>query len=439
MGKHLSDIITGYNARAPLAEAHTIPSSWYIDSRVAELENDAVFGRAWQAVGRTDQIAESGQFFTADVAGERIVVVRSADRELRAFYNVCRHHAAAVVTEAEGHAANFRCPYHGWTYGHDGRVESMPSQRKWLGAGGDKSDYTLIRARVETRGGLMFGTWNEDLPDLETYLGDFAFYFDAIFCAVDKNLEVTGPPQRWRLPFNWKLGTENSLGDAYHAQSAHASVADIGLVPEMTKILRGAIGSDRRWGHAFLATFLDQWPSLEAALHWLPAEVVPQTEHHLSEQQMTMLRNGTPANIATIFPHFSWSFSDTFFLVRIWQPVTPNTIDLWTWTLAHPDATADQKRDRDRALNMTFGVTGLIAQDDLAIFARSQRAAEGLVGSRAPVTYASTNGAPDKRGYLTDGGEWPGPGDIWISDFPADDHMWNFYLRWLHLMTGEKP
>ena len=36
--------------------------------------------------------------------GEPIVVVRGADRSLRAFYNVCRHHAAAVVTDAHGSA-----------------------------------------------------------------------------------------------------------------------------------------------------------------------------------------------------------------------------------------------------------------------------------------------------------------------------------------------
>ena len=72
-----------------------------------------------------DQVRENGQFFTADLAGEPLVVVRGDDSQLRAFYNVCRHHAAAVVTEPEARATQFRCPYHGWTYGIDGALKGM--------------------------------------------------------------------------------------------------------------------------------------------------------------------------------------------------------------------------------------------------------------------------------------------------------------------------
>jgi len=49
-------------------------------------------------------------------AGEPIVVVRGNDGLLRGFFNVCRHHAAAVVTEPCGQAS-FCMSYHGWNYG----------------------------------------------------------------------------------------------------------------------------------------------------------------------------------------------------------------------------------------------------------------------------------------------------------------------------------
>ena len=45
---------------------------------------------------------------------------------LRAFYNVCRHHAAKVVTEPCGIASILHCPYHGWNYGLDGSLKGMP-------------------------------------------------------------------------------------------------------------------------------------------------------------------------------------------------------------------------------------------------------------------------------------------------------------------------
>ncbi len=126
MERSLQEILQSYNEKSPLEEAYTIPASWYVDERVAALERRFVFGGTWQVVARADQVQQPGQFVTADLAGEPLVVVRTNDGELRAFYNVCRHHAAAVVSEAEGSASIFRCPYHGWSYGLDGALKGAP-------------------------------------------------------------------------------------------------------------------------------------------------------------------------------------------------------------------------------------------------------------------------------------------------------------------------
>ena len=81
----VKNILASYDANAPLAEASTIPAPWYIDSRIAELEATAVFSRTWQMVGRLEQLERPGQFVTANVAGEPILVVRGNDGVLRAF------------------------------------------------------------------------------------------------------------------------------------------------------------------------------------------------------------------------------------------------------------------------------------------------------------------------------------------------------------------
>ena len=122
----LKNILAAYDAEAPLAEASTIPAPWYVDSRIAELEASSVFSKTWQMVGRVDQLESPGQFVTASLVGEPILVVRGNDGLLRAFYNVCRHHAAAVVAEACGKASILHCPYHGWNYGLDGSLRGMP-------------------------------------------------------------------------------------------------------------------------------------------------------------------------------------------------------------------------------------------------------------------------------------------------------------------------
>ncbi|MGB6683597.1 MAG: Rieske (2Fe-2S) protein, partial [Candidatus Acidiferrum sp.] len=117
MERSVRDVVNLYNPYDPLEEAWTIPAPWYFDERIAALERASAFSTTWQVVGRAEQVRENGQFFTAELAGEPLVIARCDDGQLRAFYNVCRHHAAAVVTESQGCAKQFRCPYHGWTYG----------------------------------------------------------------------------------------------------------------------------------------------------------------------------------------------------------------------------------------------------------------------------------------------------------------------------------
>jgi nitrite reductase/ring-hydroxylating ferredoxin subunit len=112
----LDEIIASYDPEAPLAEASTIPAAWYTDARLFELEKKTVFGRSWQFTARADQLEEPGNFVTTEIAGEPILIVRGNDKVMRGFFNVCRHHAAAVMTEPAGHANQIRCPYHGWTY-----------------------------------------------------------------------------------------------------------------------------------------------------------------------------------------------------------------------------------------------------------------------------------------------------------------------------------
>src|SRR5262249_16472040 len=119
----MNEIIRQYNPELPLDHASTIPSLWYTDKDFYELELKTVFSRSCQLAARVDQVTGPGQYVTSDIAGEPIVIVRGNDGVLRGFFNVCRHHAAAVMTEPQGKAAQLRCPYHGWTYSLEGELK----------------------------------------------------------------------------------------------------------------------------------------------------------------------------------------------------------------------------------------------------------------------------------------------------------------------------
>src|ERR1035438_1285982 len=165
----LREVLLSCSDQSSLAEDSPLPAAWYVDERVARIERQYVFGGTWQAVARLDQLQRPGQFVTTHLAGEPLVIVRSADGQLRAFHNVCRHHAAAVVTEAEGDAAIFRCPYHGWSYGLDGGLKGAPEFEGVCGF--DRARNGLVPVQCEAWEQFVFVNLDSNAAPLADFLG----------------------------------------------------------------------------------------------------------------------------------------------------------------------------------------------------------------------------------------------------------------------------
>src|SRR5436309_869720 len=102
MNARIRELLGQFDASRPLERAGTVPAAWYRDAEVYDLERRALFAATWQYVGRSCAVAKPGAFLSADIGGEPVLVVRDQDGILRAFYNVCRHRAAPLVTQAEG-------------------------------------------------------------------------------------------------------------------------------------------------------------------------------------------------------------------------------------------------------------------------------------------------------------------------------------------------
>jgi choline monooxygenase len=221
MQKAVSELIQAYDPRLPLARSATIPSAWYLDERIADLERRAVFGNTWQMVGRVDQLREPGRFITADVAGEPVVVVRGADGSLRGFFNVCRHHATIVATQPEGSCGVLRCPYHGWTYDLDGRLKGTP---EFEGVENfDKGEYGLVPVRVETWENFVFVQLGESRQTLHEYLGDIPLRTEPLKLSSLKFFER----RSWTLQCNWKVYVDNYLDGGYHVPHLHKGLSTV--------------------------------------------------------------------------------------------------------------------------------------------------------------------------------------------------------------------
>jgi choline monooxygenase len=201
-----------------LAYASTPPSGWYTDERVLAREMERVFGRTWQLVGRAEQAAEPGQFFTAVVADEPVVIVRGPDERLRVFSNVCRHRAGPVATEAAGRRKSFRCGYHGWTYSLDGRLTATPEFEGvecWK-----KEEQRLPEFRVETWEGLLFVNLDAGCAPLGETLEDLC---ERTGRRDDRARMRLAARKDWEVECNWKVYVDNYL-EGYHIPVVHPSL-----------------------------------------------------------------------------------------------------------------------------------------------------------------------------------------------------------------------
>jgi choline monooxygenase len=222
----IRQIIDSYDPDAPLAEAWTIPAAWYVDPRIMELERRTVFSRSWQLVGRADQLRKPGQYITWELAGEPLLVVRGDDQYLRGFFNVCRHHAAAILTTAEGEARSLRCPYHGWTYSLEGELRGTPD---FIGVCDfDRAANGLAPIETAIWENWVFVKLDRDGPTLEDFLG-------ADLIRKMSGLNLSGfhwmERRRYTLDCNWKVFVDNYLDGGYHVPYLHKgldSVLDYG-------------------------------------------------------------------------------------------------------------------------------------------------------------------------------------------------------------------
>ncbi len=217
----LQHVLASYNGENPLDVASTIPSSWYIDDRIAALERQNVFGRTWQAVARIAQLTNAGQFVTTQLAGEPLLLVRGNDGQLRAFYNVCRHHAAAVMTDACGQANILRCPYHGWSYGLDGSLKGAP---EFEGVNGfDRSQNGLMPVRVESWEQFVFVNLDPTPAPLSEFLGRL------VARVAPLNLDSLHFFERrsYSLNCNWKVFVDNYLDGGYHVPHLHKGLDSV--------------------------------------------------------------------------------------------------------------------------------------------------------------------------------------------------------------------
>jgi choline monooxygenase len=207
--------------RKPLHLASPLPGWCYVSPEWYQREIQTIFrgpNAEWLCVGRVDQVPKPGDFYTIDLLGEPLIVVRDKRNEVHVLSAVCRHRGSVIATNTEGNCKAFVCPYHSWCYDLDGGLidtPGLPPPMRDVQAF-QTDDHGLMRMRSDTWAGFLFVTFNPRPKPLLEALGELPGFL------ANYRIDEMQFTHRdiYDIDVNWKVWLENAF-ENYHAPTVH--------------------------------------------------------------------------------------------------------------------------------------------------------------------------------------------------------------------------
>ena len=342
-----------------LSQASTLPSRYYYHPEILELEKRTVFGSTWQLVGRAEQVARPGDYFTASIADEPIVVARGRDERLRVFSNVCRHRAGPVATGI-GHCNTFQCGYHGWSYSLDGRLLGTP---EFDGVECfSKEANSLPEFQVETWGSLVFVNLDPGCQPLSEMLGDLP----SRIAHCDLSTMTFAARKEWYVDCNWKVYVDNYL-EGYHIPIVHPSL-------------------NREIDYVRYRTETQRYYSIQHS-------PIKESASRLRKDETA---SGNQVQFAWIFPNLMLNAYPDNYSTNLIVPVGPErTLTVFDWYFRDI-----HRSDVQEALQQTIEFSDEIQLEDIAICEAVQRGLRSQTYSSGRYSVRRENGVHHFHGLL---------------------------------------
>ena len=397
----------------------------YTDREIFEAEMTKVFENTWVWVAHASEIAKPGDFKTAHVGLQPVIVVRDRKGVVHAHVNRCRHRAATLCEVGKGKTSSFVCPYHGWSYALDGSLRGVPYEAGYDGQL-DKSEFPLRSLRVEEYNGLIFATFKQGMGTLADFLGGAKKWIDLFMKQGGGFPVITQGEHKFRFPGNWKIQLENTT-DAYHFPLVHKSfltAADPETEAQMDIMNKGGFVEDLGNGHSVMVmipelTDLDE--NLGAPIPDKFASLAEELRQSYPEEQMRRIVRavgGTGFNL-NLFPNLGCSAA--FF--RVLQPISVNETEIRHMALGMQGGPAAANRARLRIHEFFQGPMGFGSPDDAEVWDRVQHGAQG-----GPDLWIMLHRGLGQEEALAEGGRRGG--------VSAETGMRAAYRQWKRLMEA---
>jgi phenylpropionate dioxygenase-like ring-hydroxylating dioxygenase large terminal subunit len=402
----------------------------FSDRAVYDDEMEKVFGRAWLMIGHESLVPGADDFFHTYMGEDPVILTRDENGGLHALLNMCRHRGNRVCRADDGNAKRFMCTYHGWTYKNDGALDYVPGESEAYYGALDKASMGLRQARVETYAGIVFATWAEDAPSLETYLGDARWYLDTVFNRRDGGMQALGP-MKWLEPVNWKTLVDN-CSDNYHVPTSHLSSARV-----QTRFLgRPRLSHEDQFAspnrHAFVnghsITFRDADDNAPRYVHGMLSETMRLFQDH-HDQTMPEVERRLGALRARRVQLANHSiFPNGILGLRLALPRGPLETEFWHFVLVERDMPEELKRIVRIGSQANNGAAGLFEQDDVDNWRQVTMASTSRLGRHVPQNLSMGLGHAGRHP------DYPG---LVSERYISENNQRLFYRRWEAFMNAE--
>ena len=357
-----------------------VPYAVYSDPEVYALEQARIFrGAIWHFLGLEAQIAQPGCFVTLQVGDTPVILLRDLQGQVSALVNRCSHKGTPLVFVPHGKLEQFMCIYHNWCFDLTGKMLSAAFERGVKGRGGmaagfDKAAHGLQTLRVHCISGLVFGTFSDDVPAFEDYVGPE--FVANIHRVMGRPITILGEYSQ-KLHSNWKLYIEN-VKDPYHASILHAfnSVMKMDRLTMEGGIIKGARG----WHHISYSKMTEETGGEIYEQAGMRSGEISAYGFGLRDKSLTDVWDDfgdkVSMTIQTIFPNFVLQQLRNCLAVRTIVPIGPHQSRLAWIAFGYADDDAQRTGNRLRQANM-MGPAGLIAMEDGMIGSLVQRGIAG--------------------------------------------------------------
>ncbi len=417
----------------------------YSDPAIFDLEMERIFGTAWIYVGHESQVKQPGDYLCTRIGRKPFVLVRDDGGEIRLIHNQCAHRGSLVVASDVGHATEFECCYHGWTYHLDGTLKAVPLQHGYPRDFDPKNPNTSMRQvpRVKSYRGFVFASLAASGPSLEDWLGYMTTSLDDM---VDRapagTLEAAGGVLKHAYNGNWKLYLEN-LCDAAHPLFTHRSSIEAAQKQSDEAFTDGsgeiAVRQMRQngapysfwetqvgiWtypnGHSFLGDYHDDSKLVAALKDPVFREYIEALEAHQGKEKAKKILEVRRWN-SNVYPNLS--FMSQFQQLRVVHPIAVDRTVVHTYTFRLVGAPERMFRNTISFANIVNGTGSLVLTDDLDIYNRIDMGLSSGGAGWLEIGRGYQSDIPDEHGGRRG------------KNSTSEVYIRNMFDAWLGLMTN---